>query len=189
MCCQCYFMLTFHIMDVCIKSKTHMRTHMKGIKKKGSLNSEALYTASVDVCLYLCVFYKVTHRLDFMQHSALRFPRVWITPPAWQPAHTHTLLLGLPVWLGFIQLSSFQLTIPVKRTEFSGTSALRETLTHTHRELSESLPLQMQHLWLWLLTIRTLCVGVCVQTELNCVNHKLSLHISEFASQAQGRKK
>ncbi len=43
---------------------------------KASLNSEALYTASVDVCLYLSVFYKVTHRLHLMQHSALRFPHV-----------------------------------------------------------------------------------------------------------------
>jgi len=81
--------------------------------------------------LYLCVFYKVTQRLHFMQHSALRFPRVWITPPAWQ-THSHTLFCWDSQCGWASSSSSFQLTIPVKRTAFPGTSALRETLTHTH---------------------------------------------------------
>lgn len=129
---------------------------------KASLNSEALYTASADVCLYLCVFYKVTHRLHFMQHSALRFPHVWITPPAWH-THSHTLFC----WdsqCGWASSSSLHSNLPFP----SNVQRSREHQpwgrpSRTQRELSESLPLQMQHLWLWLLTIRTLCV--CVKTE------------------------
>lgn len=156
-------MLTFHIIDVCIKCKIMRicsRTHTwRAYKMKASLNSEALYTASADVCLYLCVFYKVNHRLHFMQHLALRFPHVWITPPAW---HTHSSA-GTPSVVG-LHPALFIPTYHSRQTRSvpGNISPEGDPHTHTQRELSESLPLQMQHLWLWLLTIRTLCVGVWV---------------------------